>query len=154
VLHIVGDVAGVNSLHPPHESVVLWTEDVRVTTLDEVAAAASIDVIDVVKVDAEGEDMAVLEGAHQLIKARRIGLFQFEYNHRWISARRLLRDAFELVLGCGYGLGKLTRAGWEEYTRWHPLLENYRESNFLAIESRWRGILPHLEWWGQRRHGA
>jgi hypothetical protein len=154
VLHIVGEAAGVNSFYPPHEIAVLRTEDVKVTTLDQFTAAASVEYIDAVKVDAEGEDMPVLEGAQRMLKARRIGLLQFEYNHRWIGARRVLKDAFDLLLGCGYGLGKLTRPGWEEYTRWHPVLENYREANFLAIGAEWRGILPRLEWWGRRRHGG
>lgn len=152
-LCIVGEAAGVNSFHPPHGVTVLRTEDVSVTTLDRFTGAASIDYIDAVKVDTEGEDMAVVEGAQRMLTEQRIGLFQFEYNHRWIGARRLLKDAFDLILGCGYALGKLTRAGWEEYTHWHPVLENYRESNFLAIGADWRGVLPYLEWWGRRCHG-
>jgi FkbM family methyltransferase len=152
-LYIVGEVAGVNSFHLPHGMTSLRTEDVEVTTVDQFAREVGIDYIDVIKVDAEGEDMAVLEGAQQTLKSGRVGVLQFEYNHRWIGARRLLKDAFDLILGFGYGLGKLTRAGWEEYTCWHPLLENYRESNFLAIGAEWRGVLPQLKWWGQSRHG-
>jgi FkbM family methyltransferase len=153
-LHVVGETIGVNSFHPPHGMSVVRTEEVAVTTLDRFASAARIDSIDAVKVDTEGEDMAVLEGAQQLFEARRIGVVQFEYNERWIGARRLLRDAFDLILGHGYSLGKLTRAGWEEYTRWHPVLENFRESNFLAVGAHWRGVVPRLEWWGDRVHGG
>jgi FkbM family methyltransferase len=152
-LYIVGELAGVNSFHLPHGMTALRSEHVDVTTVDQFASVAGIDDIDIMKVDAEGEDMAVLEGAHRTLTARRIGVLQFEYNHRWIGARCFLKDAFDLLLGCGYGLGKLTGAGWEEYTRWHPLLENYRESNFLAIGPAWRGVLPRVEWWGRHRHG-
>lgn len=152
-LFIVGEAAGVNSFYPPYGTTVLDTEDVNVTTLDGFAEAASIDRIDAVKIDAEGEDMAVIEGAKRLLESRRIGLLQFEYNHRWIASRRLLKDAFALLLECGYVLGKVTRAGWEEYTRWHPTLESYRESNFLALGAEWRGVLPRLEWWGRRTYG-
>jgi FkbM family methyltransferase len=152
-LHIVGEAIGVNSFHPPHGMSVMRTEEVSVTTLDRFASATNIERMDAVKVDAEGEDMAILEGAQESLAARRIGLLQFEYNQRWIGARRFLKDAFDLILGYGYGLGKLTRAGWEEYTRWHPVLENYREANFLAIGAQWRGVLPRLEWWGRRIHG-
>jgi hypothetical protein len=122
--------------------------------LDSFARAVPIPEIDLVKVDAEGADMDILEGAQHTLKAQRIGLLQFEYNHRWLGGRRFLKDAFDLVLGCGYRLGKLTSVGWEEYTRWHPVLENYRESNFLAIGPEWAGVLPRLDWWGRRVHGG
>jgi FkbM family methyltransferase len=152
-LYIVGEASGVNSFHPPPDLGILRTEDVPVTTLDRFACFNGIHNIDAVKVDAEGEDMAVLEGAQKMLEAHRIGLVQFEYNHRWISARRFLKDAFDLLLGCGYGLGKLTRNGWEEYRHWYPVLENYREANLLALNTEWRDVIPHVEWWGRRRYG-
>ena len=150
MLQIVSDTAGVNSFYPPHGLGVVRSEEVTVTTVDRFVSDAGIDHIDLVKVDAEGEDLAVIAGASRLIEAQAIDLIQFEYNHRWIGPRRFLKDAFDLLQGYGYELGKITRIGWEPYVRWHPLLENYRECNFLAISPRWRGELRRVKWWAGR----
>jgi hypothetical protein len=44
-----------------------------------------------IKIDAEGHDLAVLRGGQQLLKTHAISVLQFEYNHRWIYSRTYLR---------------------------------------------------------------
>jgi FkbM family methyltransferase len=105
--------------------------------LDTFAARERIERIHLLKVDAEGYDMAVLRGASPLLASKRIDVIQFEYNFRWIYSRHFLRDAFELLERHGYRLGKLTRDGVEFYQRWQPLMESFHEANFVACLPEW-----------------
>ena len=76
-------------------------ENVVTTTLDSYAEQSGVARFALVKIDAEGHDLAVLRGAHTLLAEHRIAVAQFEYNHRWILGRFYLRDAFEFLLRSG-----------------------------------------------------
>lgn len=145
-LSIVSPTGGTNTL-VPFDDAVGQTVSVPVTTLDDYAAMNELTDIDFVKVDTEGNDLAVLEGASNLLEGRRIRWIQFEYNHRWVSSRTYLRDAFALAERHGYKLGKITDRGVEAYPAWHPELESFREGNYLL----WHDSLPAgvavLPWW-------
>ena len=72
---------------------------------------------------------------------------QFEYNHRWVFARAYLRDAFDLLTGLGYRIGKLTPKGVEFYPGWDAELETFVEGNYVACEPRAAEALPAVRWW-------
>jgi FkbM family methyltransferase len=130
VFHSVGDNKGRNSLYEiPGES---RTEgSVELKTLDAFAAEQGLDRIDLVKVDTEGHDLFVIQGAGKLLEEGRIRALQFEYTWRWIFSRTYLRDVFELLAGKPYALGKVTPKGIEYYPRWEWSLESYVEGNYL-----------------------
>jgi FkbM family methyltransferase len=107
--------------------------EVSVTTLVEVFEDEKIDVIDFVKSDVEGFDLSVIRGALPLLAERRIGVFQFEYNHCWISTRSYLKDVFELVDGLPYRVCKVVSGGIDGYEGWHVELETYFEVNYLLV---------------------
>lgn len=125
--------AGVNSLHkdPGHSQSSVM--QVRRQTVDAYCKGAGITQIDLLKCDTEGHDMSVLYGARQLLAKGRIGIVQFEYNHRWIFARHFLKDAFDLVENMPYHVGKLTALGVELHERWHPELDCFFESNYVLV---------------------
>jgi FkbM family methyltransferase len=151
-LHVVGPGAGTNSLHkPPMVPDDVNTEDVAAVTLDEYADRIGLPHIALVKIDTEGNDLAVLRGARSLFAEQRISIAQFEYNHRWVYARFFLRDAFDLLEPLGYRLGKLTPRGVEFYPRWDADLETFVEGNYVACSRRVVGRLPSLEWWKSLR---
>jgi hypothetical protein len=140
--------AGINSLHEPARPLAgATTEEVATTTLDAYADHAGLDQITLVKIDAEGHDLAVLRGARKLLVEHRILAVQFEYNHRWIAARSFLRDAFELLVPLGYRLGKLTPRGVEFYPGWDADLETFVEGNYVACVPQVAGRLPSVVWW-------
>jgi FkbM family methyltransferase len=147
-LHVVAPGAGRNSLHrqaDPDPGGV--TEIVATTTLDCHAEHTGADHVTLVKVDAEGHDLAVLRGGRNLIAGHRIWAAQFEYNHRWIDARAYLRDAFELFAPYGYRVGKLTPGGIEFYSAWDPELETFVEGNYVACLPGLAERLPAVAWW-------
>jgi FkbM family methyltransferase len=130
-MNLVGDNCGRNSLVPglPDQRA---SETVRLATIDEYCAEQGLHRIDLLKIDAEGYDLAVLRGSRQMLSTGAITVLQFEYNHRWIHSRALLKDAFELLGGSGYRVGKLSSEGVEFYPQWDRQLEDYCENNYIA----------------------
>ena len=53
-------------------------EEIEITTLDRFAAAAGIATIDLLKIDTEGHELAVLEGGRTLLRDQRVHLLMLE----------------------------------------------------------------------------
>lgn len=132
--HSVGENKGRNSLHeiPGESRPEGWIE---LKTLDAFAAEQGLEHIDLVKVDAEGHDFFVIQGARKLLEDGRIRSLQFEYTWRWIHSRTYLRDVFEFLAGKPYALGKITPQGIEYYPRWEWKLETYVGGNYLITRN-------------------
>ena len=148
-LHVVHENAGVNSLLAGDFTPSAYTETVSVTTLDDYSTTAGITKVLLLKIDTEGNDHNVLLGARGLLTHGAIEVIQFEYNYRWIYARKYLRDVFELAADVGMAVGKVTPSGIEFYSEWHPELETFVEGNYLLCRPEWRTRFPAIEWWGK-----
>jgi FkbM family methyltransferase len=144
--HVVGPGAGTNSLYPVPGSSPAQSSVVTIT-LDSYAGQAGVTRFALVKIDAEGHDLAVLRGARDLLAAHRIMVAQFEYNFRWILGRFFLRDAFEFLLPLGYRIGKLTPRGVEFYPGWDADLETFVHGNYVACDPQAAAALPAVTWW-------
>jgi len=83
------------------------TYPVQMVTLDELACDRGWSGIDLLKIDAEGYDLHVLEGAEGLLERQAIAVFSFEYNAPWIASRRFLKDACTYLGGKPYQLFRL-----------------------------------------------
>lgn len=146
LMFVVDDGAGTNSLHagdrPPNR-----TAEVVMDTVDRFCAQQKIDHVDLMKIDTEGHDFAVLEGSLGMLGRSAIDVVQFEYNHRWVFAHRFLRDVFAFLEPLHYRLGKVTPFGVEFYDAWHPELETVREGNYLACRDAIAGRFPVVRWW-------
>jgi FkbM family methyltransferase len=81
--------------------------EVPVITLDEFASERKIQKIDFLKIDAEGFDLHVLEGASSLLHRSAIDIFMFEFNEPWIRSRRFLHEAYEFIIERDYRLFSL-----------------------------------------------
>lgn len=149
-LVIVHEGAGSNSLvaFTDDRRISGGTESVILGTLDDFCSKHGISHVSLLKTDAEGHDLTVLRGGAVMLGEQRIDMIQFEYNRRWIDARLFLLDAFELLQGHGYRMGKVTPRGIEVYPRWHHELETFTEGNYLAYLPRVEGLIPKLRWWG------
>jgi hypothetical protein len=66
---------------------------VPVRRLDDYAQEQQLAQIDFLKIDAEGFDLHVLEGASRLLDRQAIDVLMFEYADGWISSRRFLQEA-------------------------------------------------------------
>ena len=56
-----------------------------------------IDDIDFIKIDVEGHELAVLQGAVNMINQNRIKVIQFEFNVANILSRVFLKDFYDLL---------------------------------------------------------
>jgi hypothetical protein len=109
---------------------------VETSTIDRYIAEKSIEHVDLLKIDTEGNDFRVLQGAIGSLRAGTIGVVQFEYNHRWIHARSYLKDVFDMVQSTPYRVAKVCSSALEVYTGWHPELERFFETNYALIHER------------------
>lgn len=130
ILYSGGVGAGTNSLH---EVSGPDKETVHLRRLDSWLAAEGIDGLTMVKIDTEGFDFLVLEGAERTLAQGACEIVQFEYNWRWILNRASLRGVFRLIAGKPYQLGKLVDETIELYDEWHFELDRYFEGNYVLI---------------------
>jgi FkbM family methyltransferase len=65
---------------------------VAITTLDAFARRRSIDKIDLLKIDVEGAELGVLQGAREMIATRRIRVLQIEFTEMNLLSRTFFRD--------------------------------------------------------------
>ena len=101
-----GDTVGTLMKRPPLDGRPMVLETVRMTTLDEFAAAHEIPKIHILKIDTEGNDARVLLGASELLESRRIDVLIFEYGFFWLGvadpAVFNLENTVEFLASFGY----------------------------------------------------
>ncbi len=83
IIHLATDnrLSAINSLHEGHPFLAdkeLGSEEVRVTTLDIFLREQRIDKVDYLKIDTEGHERQVLEGAEGPLRSERVGIIDIE----------------------------------------------------------------------------
>lgn len=135
---LFGDAAGspLGSLYErqlAHHGIdVAPREEVQVTTLDAWCKREGVTQIDLLKLDAEGHELRILEGARDLLEAAAIGAVQFEFGGTSIDARTYLRDYVE-VLGDRFVLHRILPHGLAPVGPYRETLELFTTTNFLAL---------------------
>jgi FkbM family methyltransferase len=89
--------------------------------------------IDFVKLDIEGDEMAVVTGARKLFESGRLGIVQLEYNCTWIDKQALLGDLFKFAREVDYQLFQLTPFGAMSLPGYGIGLEDFRLRNILLV---------------------
>jgi FkbM family methyltransferase len=108
------------------------SHDVGLTTLDEFIQAENIIEIDLLKVDTEGNELAVLKGAANAIASGKVKAIHFEFNEMNVSSRVFFRDFWRLLQG--YRLYRLLPSGMVEIKKYSPLgCEIFAYQNIVAI---------------------
>jgi FkbM family methyltransferase len=108
------------------------TEEVQVTTLDEICRQEHIERIDLLKIDTEGFEMDVLLGASDMLNAGRISSLQFEFGHTFLATPYHFHDIWNL-LTARYRIYRVLRRGMVEVTSYTHDLEIYKIANFFCI---------------------
>jgi len=135
VIHAVAGGGGTSSLHPGPGVTGGEQLTIRTITADGFAHERGLDAVHLMKIDAEGHDIHVLKGAGRMLEQGMVAVCQFEYNHRWVHSRSFLRDAFELVQGLPYRVGKVLPEGVELFGEWHPEMERFFEGNYALLRN-------------------
>lgn len=131
-IFIDGDDYGTNSLYK-NELTNRGVELVAAVTLDSYFPFGQK--IDFLKIDTEGHDFLVIDGAANLFASGCIGVCQFEYNHRWTFSRIFLKDIFDWVKDKNYLVCKMNKNFISIYSEWHPEMERLFEANYLLVKS-------------------
>jgi len=77
---------------------------VPVVALDDFISEQRIDHVDIVKMDVEGHEFAVLEGADRALRDGRIDVLIWEFGMHQVEARRFFLDFYDLLSARGYDL--------------------------------------------------
>lgn len=105
--------------------------DVNVDTLDNVCKQEGIEYIDFIKIDTEGNDYFVLQGAKELLSRGSIKCIQFEFNIMNTVSRIFFRDFIQFLKG--YRLYRILPTGIINLNSNITHTEIYGLQNVVAI---------------------
>lgn len=108
---------------------------VECTTLDLFCDKHGIKMIDFLKIDTEGSELAVLTGAQYLLKNRLIKRMQFEYGGTYPDAGITLKEVMSLLTHHGYVIFRVFDKGLIHIDTWKNSLENSCYSNYVAVRA-------------------
>jgi FkbM family methyltransferase len=124
--------SGGHSLYNRKPVPVEPSEMVTISTVDHYCEEKHITHIDFIKIDVEGNEMNVFEGARRMLAGGNVRFIQFEYGACWVDSRRYLRDAFRFFEGLSYDVYKIMPHG-VVLMRYAERMENFQFSNYLAV---------------------
>lgn len=131
----------------PHLEAV-FTE-VNVSRLDDFADRIEADIIGLAKVDVEGGELAVVQGAAKLLQSGRLRALQLEYGGTYESTNVTFLQVCEELAGYGYSLYRMCgKHRLAHIRRCRPDLDVYMYSNYLALApdaSDWSGVERYEE---------
>jgi FkbM family methyltransferase len=120
ILEVIAKTENINSVQ------------VNVITLDLYCTEKGISSIDLLKIDTEGFELEVLEGAKDLLEKGKIKMIQFEFNEVNIIKRVFLRDFFEIL--ADFDFFRLDRKRLIPLKEWSPRYEIFLFQNIVAIK--------------------
>jgi len=112
-----------------------YSESIEIDTLDSFFSNLNEREIFLLKVDVEGYDYYVLEGAKKLISEGKIHFIQFEFGELNIETRIFFKDFFNL-LSSNYSLYRIVIGGIIELKEYNTELEVFSTANFLCINKK------------------
>jgi FkbM family methyltransferase len=107
-------------------------EHVATVSLDDFCAQQGVDRIDLLKIDVEGGELAVLRGAKELLDRRAIGMIQFEFGQPSIGAKVNFYDLYSLLV-TDFRLFRVLPRGLAPIEAYHESMEVFLSTNYLAV---------------------
>jgi len=112
VLHLLGDIADSSASLYPAAQAQAGQEVCRTVSLDHVLDSEGLRPPDLIKLDAEGAELAVLQGATRLIQESP-PLFLMEMEEKTLAAAGASKAAVaQFLTGCGYRAAHLSKGRW------------------------------------------
>ncbi len=108
-------------------------EEVHLKTLDNFYQSMKLnEIINLLKLDVEGNELRVLNGAKNLLANKKIEMIQIEFGGANIDSRTFLRDFWNL-LHTDYKMYRILKDGFAEIPFYTELIENFSCTNYLFI---------------------
>ncbi len=105
--------------------------EIDIDTIDSYCQTHEIERIDLLKIDTEGFELDVLQGAARMIAEDRIAMVQFEFNETSAVQRIFLRDFYTVLPG--FGFYRLSQRGLIPLGSWQAFNEIFQFQNILAV---------------------
>tara|TARA_Y100000739_G_C20610078_1_gene468034 strand:+ start:1112 stop:1933 length:822 start_codon:yes stop_codon:yes gene_type:complete len=110
-----------------------YEKKIKTITGNEYCKSNNINYINFMKLDLEGYDLDSLNGFVDLLSNKSIRFIQFEYTHRALDRRILLRDFYDFFKKYGYQIGFIRKDGLKPITKFYPQYNNWKLGpNFYA----------------------
>jgi FkbM family methyltransferase len=105
-----------------------------------------IPLVSLMKIDVEGHELKVLKGLGDALDPNRIQFIQFEYGGSYKDSNTTLEQAYELLTGKGYAVGRLLKNS-VEVRSYDKSMEDFAYSNFVALDPKFikSGILRKIK---------
>jgi FkbM family methyltransferase len=113
--------------------------NVQMTTLDEFCADQGLQHIEMLKLDVEGHELAVLAGAQTTLSANRVDVIQLEFGGANLDSRTYLRDLVDTLTTYGFRVGRILRDGVTPVRR-EEASEIFVYCNLLAVRVGTAGL--------------
>jgi len=105
---------------------------VKVLTLDGLASASNIRHIDILKIDTEGNELKVLEGAKNILRQKKVEVILFEFNEMNVISGTFFYDFVKLLPD--YRFFRLLPSGLIPISEYRPLThEIFGFQNILCV---------------------
>lgn len=122
-----------------HHSDETIESDLQTTTLDQFCKEKNITIIDFIKIDTEGHEFEILQGAKQLLKNNAIKVIQFEFNEMNIVSRVFLKDFYDFL--DNYLIYRLDSHRLIPLFAYSSDNEIFKYQNFLAINKNYTDLV-------------
>tara|TARA_A100001035_G_scaffold271670_1_gene260080 strand:+ start:259 stop:1080 length:822 start_codon:yes stop_codon:yes gene_type:complete len=110
-----------------------FEKEIITTNGNDYCKKNNINFITFLKLDLEGYDLDALNGFEDLLTDKKIEFIQFEYTHRALDRRILLRDFFDFFKKYGYEIGFIRKDGLKPITKFYPQYNDWTLGpNFYA----------------------
>jgi FkbM family methyltransferase len=110
------------------------SEQVQVETLDDYCRTHQVERIDLLKVDVEGHELSVLNGAAHMFERSAIRMVSFEFGGCNIDSRTYVRDFLDFFAMRHMKLARVTAFGHlHSIPRYEESLEQFRTTCFVAL---------------------
>lgn len=107
--------------------------NIKVECLDNFCIKNNINHINFLKIDVEGCEWDLLQGADKLISDNKINFIQFEYGGTFPDANITLYQIYDYLTSRGYEIFRIASDGLVHIPKWRNKLENNHLSNWLAV---------------------
>lgn len=110
------------------------SEDVIVDTVDHYCEVHGIIHIDLLKIDVEGHELDVLQGADCMLKTGKVDMVTFEFGGCNIDTRTYFQDFFYFFLERQMSIYRITPSGYlMRILKYAEIQEQFRTANYVAL---------------------